>query len=732
MPHLLLAILISLPLTASPAGSESLKSAPPVAPTGLSCEFLTNPSATVIYDPQPELAWVWGTEDHPTIQSAYQIQVHRLTEAADSPAELIWDSDRVEGNQSCNIEYAGQPLEPAGRYEWRVRTWDQGGGPSDWSAPQRFRMAADLDKGRTSLYPLQQLDAPADKLVQIGSDGYLADFSRDAFGYLVLRFPAIDGQRLLELHFGEKLLNGRIDRKPGGTIRHYRMDYVIGRGATEVTIRPPRDQRNTSGDAVRLPKAIGVIAPFRYVEILGAPGELQRENVVRRQVEYPFDDAAADFECSDKTLNAIWDLCKYSIRATTFCGVYVDGDRERIPYEADAYLNQLAHYGVDREYALARFSHEYLLAHPTWPTEWKSHSILMAWADYWYTGNKESLAQNYEILKQKKLLTAAERPDGLVDTSVNGYRDIVDWPEGERDGYEMRPVNTVVNAFHYVTLRRMARMATVIGRSEDAHDFAQRAEVLFRQFNQVLWNPDSESYVDGIGSQHSSLHANLFPLAFGLVPAERVPAVIEFLKSRRMACSVYAAQYLLEGLYRADEDQYALELLTSRDKRSWYNMLRSGSTITLEAWDQEFKPNLDWNHAWGAAPASLIPMYLVGVRPTEPGFGRFAVQPRPGDLKSFRARVPSIRGAIEVAYERSEKSYTIEVTVPGNTTANVGLPQIGRQQPRQFSYNGRIVDATVRGCHSWIGNIPPGKHVFEASLVPTVSQAASQPVSSLQ
>ena len=61
------------------------------------------------------------------------------------------------------------------------------------------------------------------------------------------------------------------------------------------------------------------------------------------------------------------------VLAETLCGHQrrvVDGDRERIPYEADAYLNQLAHYGVDREFALARYSHEYLLANPTWPTEW--------------------------------------------------------------------------------------------------------------------------------------------------------------------------------------------------------------------------------------------------------------------------------------------------------------------------------------------------------------------------
>jgi hypothetical protein len=32
--------------------------------------------------------------------------------------------------------------------------------------------------------------------------------------------------------------------------------------------------------------------------------------------------------------------------------IYVDGDRERIPYEADAYINMLSHYAVDSEYSI--------------------------------------------------------------------------------------------------------------------------------------------------------------------------------------------------------------------------------------------------------------------------------------------------------------------------------------------------------------------------------------------
>ena len=97
------------------------------------------------------------------------------------------------------------------------------------------------------------------------------------------------------------------------------------------------------------------------------------------------------FHCDSDALNRVWDLCSYSIEATSFAGVYLDGDRERIPYEGDALLNQLSHYAVDREYTLARFSLEYMIFHPTWPTEWNLQIVQMAWYDYLYTGDPRSV-----------------------------------------------------------------------------------------------------------------------------------------------------------------------------------------------------------------------------------------------------------------------------------------------------------------------------------------------------
>ncbi|MCK5802724.1 MAG: alpha-L-rhamnosidase, partial [Lentisphaeria bacterium] len=546
--------------------------------------------------------------------------------------------------------------------------------------------------------------APAES--RLLRDGTLfLDFGKAAFGTLIV--PVAPDQESVTVCLGEKLgADGRIDREPPGTIRFIRIEQSVGEGEASCRIIIPSDPRNTGPVAIKMPSDIGEVYPFRYAEIKD-PGDMDPSAVRQVCVHYPFDEAASSFQSSDSVLNAVWELCKYSIKATTFCGVYVDGDRERIPYEGDAYINQLGHYAVDCEYALARYTHEYLIQHPTWPTEWQLHSVMMAWADYMYTGETQSLETFYDDLCVKTLVGLA-REDGLISTeselctrkfeerlhlhysphvSGNGLKDLVDWPPGsfteggagERDNHEMLPVNTVVNAFHYHALALMSRIADVLGRSGDRERFASQAAKVKSAINRLLYDEAQGVYVDGEGAKHASLHSNMTVLAFGLVPEERIPTVVSHVKSRGMACSVYGAQYLLEALYLSGEDACALGLMTAKSERSWWNMMQIGSTITLEAWDWKYKSDLDWNHAWGAVPANIIPRFLMGVRPLEAGFAKVLIQPRPGGLETARIKIPTIRGTIAVGFENHpEKPFVLEVDIPRDMTARIDIPALGR------------------------------------------------------
>lgn len=554
--------------------------------------------------------------------------------------------------------------------------------------------------------PVSLVEQSPIQITNIGPGVILVDFGRVAFGNLQL-IPPTNAAGKITVHFGEALTQDRVDRKPPGTVRYARVEANL-QGIEPLIVAPMPDARNTmQPEAVLTPAAWGVVLPFRWVEIEGWPGQLRSEQIHRRAAfASDWDDKAATFQSSDETLNQIWDLCHYSIKATTFAGVYVDGDRERISYEADAYINQLGQYYCDGDIQMARDTFDRLLAHPTWPTEWAPHMIFMAYADWMQTGDTNWLAAHYESLKSKLQLDRT-RPDGLLISSEKQIKhdDLVDWPLGERDGYVFTSVNTVVNAFHLRALHLMVKLASALHRDADAENYFAREKAADSAFQKKLFDPAVGLFRDGENSDHHSLHANLFPLAFGQVPLEYRAHIAQWLDKRGMACSVYAAQYLLEGLFESACGTQALALITAPTDRSWKHMVDSGTTITWEAWEQRFKPNQDWNHAWGAAPANLIPRYVLGAQPLESGWSHVIIQPNPGLLKNAEGKIPTPRGPILIRWENG-KTFKLSLSLPPGVSAQVRLPADktservlvnGKPESAQRIDNRLILDKSVYG-----------------------------------
>jgi hypothetical protein len=398
---------------------------------------------------RPSLSWIVPGKDNGTVQTAYQIIFADSFGAAMAGKGTIWDSKRVQSNKSVAVLFEGNDLLPSKTYFWRVKAFTNTGGESEWSDVKAFRTGADLSGYKSSFEPLVKTMQAPEKVSVYKDDVQLFDFAKDAFGQLQIRLASATGLDTVQISLGEVIKDGLLDPKPGGTIRYRQISLPLRKGEHIYRIKINADKRNTGPAAIKMPEYIGEVMPFRYVQLEGYKKTLiASQDVTREMIHYPFDDAAASFKSSNDTLNRIWELCKYSMKATSFTGIYVDGDRERIPYEADALINQLGHYAADREYSMARRSAEYLLQHPTWPTEWILQALIISWNDYLYTGDVRFLMASYEILKNRTLGALKEK-NGLISTttglqtpefgsSINfkaKIKDIVDWPVSETDGF---------------------------------------------------------------------------------------------------------------------------------------------------------------------------------------------------------------------------------------------------------------------------------------------------------
>lgn len=692
----------------------------------------------------------WKLNDRSKETSAFQLLVSSNPDLLNQNKGDLWDSGKV-SSQKASTLYQGKKLEGNKVYHWKVRYWDEKEKTSSYSQPRAFVVAPNPSDEKFSQEPLIATDQ-SPKMVKKTKLGYFIDFEKAAFAKLKLALTASEEDTIL-ISVGEMAQKNKfsIDPKAGPNIRYHQSQLLLKPGSHWYEIPWPENKLRASNRfMIQMPDYIGEVYPFRYLQVKGYAGELKSDDVVRTMVNYTFDETASSFDSSDEVLNQVWDLCKYSMKATSFCGYYVDGDRERIPYEADAYINQLSHYAVDAEYGLARGSMKHLLFNPTWPTEWSLYNILMAWYDYLYTGDNRFILKYYDELKIKTLMDLSDET-GLISTLTgkqteaffkklhknhwgknNNLRDIVDWPQGtppggydnldhfigtekehpgENDGYVYQTYNAVVNALYYGALKIMVNIAKDLNKSDDVALYNDQAERLKVAFLETFQDSSNGLINDGEDTSHKSQHANMFALTFGLIPEKDVKNVVDFISEKKMSCSVYGSQILLEGLFDHGGDQHAIGLMAAKTERSWYNMIRYGSTITMEAWDKRYKPNLDLNHAWGGAPSNIIVRKMMGVEPISPGAQHIKIHPKIGELEFARLKTSFINGSVAVECKQTENKYSLKLEIPGGVVADIKIP--ASKGSKSLFVNGNILNANIDNGNFHLQNFPSGNHLLE-------------------
>jgi alpha-L-rhamnosidase len=104
----------------------------PEAPTGLTCEYLTDPVGIDV--PQPRLAWVPNHSQRGERQIAYQVLVSESFDGLGQGEGDQWDSGKTSSSESIQVAYQGAPLRSGHTYYWKVRFWDGQDRASSYSA----------------------------------------------------------------------------------------------------------------------------------------------------------------------------------------------------------------------------------------------------------------------------------------------------------------------------------------------------------------------------------------------------------------------------------------------------------------------------------------------------------------------------------------------------------------------------------------------------------------------
>ncbi|NDB04002.1 MAG: hypothetical protein EBY38_10130 [Flavobacteriaceae bacterium] len=340
---------------------------------------------------------------------------------------------------------------------------------------------------------------------------------------------------------------------------------------------------------------------------------------------------------------------------------------------------------MDAEYGLARGSMKHLLFNPTWPTEWTLYNILMAWYDYLYTGDNRFILKYYDELKIKTLMDLSDET-GLISTLTgkqteaffkklhknhwgknNNLRDIVDWPQAAPPGgYD--------NLDHFKG-------------TEKEHP-GENDGYVYQTYNAV------------VNALYYGALKIMVNIATDLNKSDDV-ALYNDQAERLKVAFLETFQDSTNGLINDGED--------TSHKSQHANMF--ALTLTMEAWDKRYKPNLDLNHAWGGAPANIIVRKMMGVEPISPGAQHIKIHPKIGELEFARLKTSFISGSVAVECKQTENKYSLTVEIPGGVVADIKIP--ASKGSKSLYVNGNILNANIDNGSFHLQNFPSGNHSLE-------------------
>lgn len=238
----------------------------------------------------------------------------------------------------------------------------------------------------------------------------------------------------------------------------------------------------------------------------------------------------------------------------------------------------------------------------------------------------------------------------------------VDWTEqwrGTRGVPQLtgRRANTISTFMYITALRSAAGIAAHCGRPGLADEYRCRAADLTMAIrSSQAWDPDTGYFRDSDSGPPQSQHAQVWAVLAGVVRGDAAATLLR----RAMGddslarCSYAMSLSLFDALRMAGLD----ELISWQP---WHDMLALG----LTTWAEDTVSNRSDCHAWGSVPLQQFPRYILGVRPSAPGFDEVLIDPVPSGLSHAEGRIPTPHGPIDIRWERTgEESRRVSVRMP--------------------------------------------------------------------
>ena len=508
----------------------------------------------------------------------------------------------------------------------------------------------------------------------------LVDFGQNLVGRLRLTVRGAAGQTITLRH-AEVLEGGELCTRP-------------------LRFAKATDRYTLKGEGTEIWEPRFTFHGFRYAEIEGWPGELNRQDLCA-VVCHSALERTGWFECSDPLINRLHENVIWSMRGNFFdiptdCpqrderlgwtgDIQVFSPTASYLYDAAGFLSSwLADLAAEQK---ASGSVPFVvpsvmpMSNPP-AAAWGDAAVFIPWVLYQRFGDVKILADQFESMRSWVDQVAWLAGESYLWDKGFQFGDWLD-PAAPPDnpGDARTPGFLVASAYFARSAELLGQAASLLGRKEEAEHYLALAGEVRRAFNREYVTPSGRLLSD-------AATAYALALEFALLPdeAQRQHA------GQRLAAIIRAAGYhistgfvgtplICDALCNVGQSETAFRLLTQRDCPSWLYPVTMGATTIWERWDSmradgSINPGemTSFNHYALGAVADWLQRVVGGLAPAAPGYRKLAIRPMPGSFTRASARHITPYGMAACKWSIEAEKITVEVEVPPNTTASVTLP----------------------------------------------------------
>jgi alpha-L-rhamnosidase len=580
---------------------------------------------------------------------------------------------------------------------------DAGWEPAVLTDPYSGVLSSQIDAA-----PKVVTDIRPERLNALPGDVYVFDMGQNMVGWAAMRVNGSAGDTV-RLRFAE-ILN------PDGSI--YTKNLRNADATDSYTLRG-------GGLETFTPKF--TFHGFRYVEVTGYPGKPTLGDITGQVVSSLSGDSSASIATSSDLINHMWNLGIWGQRGN-FLSVPTDCPQrdERLGWMADAAVFwRTGSYNFD----IAAFTHKWMrdvrdaqlpdgaftnvspnigVGNIEGAPGWGDAGVIVPWTSWLQYGDRSVIENNWEPMKRWMKFIQDANPDFIRRNKVGP--DFADWLAPDPS----TPKDLVDTAYWALIAQMLSEMAQATGKGDDAKQYSDLYASIRRAFQKAYVKEDGTV---GSGSQTSYVVA----LEMKLVPPSLEPAAVKNLVKNiqehqsHLTTGFLGTPFLLFALADHGQTDLAYRLLLTETYPSWGYMLKKGATTWWERWNGDTgDPAMNsYNHYAFGSVMAWVYRYVTGIDTSigGPGFHEIIIHPRlDSRITSARGEYDSVYGKIITEWSGTPAGpFTLQITIPANTTAQVMLPDI---PDTRIIEDGKTVKATQESGNQVV-RIGAGSYRFE-------------------